>query len=115
MKKKLFSEIPFIRGERLTIKAVKEEDADSLQEMIDNPNVYKYEPSFLFEKRYDDQDNKKPQKPLNFRGFSTSMRLDLNQRPLRPEESLLSVSRHYAHFLCVIWCQLGCLIVQKRQ
>ena len=102
MKKKLFSEIPFIRGERLTIKAVKEEDADSLQEMIDNPNVYKYEPSFLFEKRYDDQDNKKPQKPLNFRGFSTSMRLDLNQRPLRPEESLLSVSRHYAHFPCVI-------------
>ena len=73
MKKKLFSEIPFIRGERLTIKAVKEEDADSLQEMIDNPNVYKYEPSFLFEKRYDDVhyviDNKKPQKPLNFPRF----------------------------------------------
>ena len=32
---------------------------------------------------------KKPQKPLNFRGFSTSMRLDLNQRPLRPERSAL--------------------------
>ena len=80
---------------------MKEEDADSLQEMIDNPNVYKYEPSFLFEKRYDDVhyviDNKKPQKPLNFRGFSTSMRLDLNQRPLRPEPLPLK-------YTCVLQC-----------
>lgn len=54
MKKKLFSEVPFIRSGRLTIKAVTQEDAELLQEMIDNPNVYRYEPTYLYEKQYED-------------------------------------------------------------
>ncbi|MBO4359551.1 MAG: GNAT family N-acetyltransferase [Eubacteriaceae bacterium] len=54
MKKKLFSEIPYIQGGTLTLKALAREDAEGLRELVDNPEVYRYLPTFLFEKRYDD-------------------------------------------------------------
>ena len=54
--KKLFSEIPYLTGARLCLRAVGPEDADSLSEMVNNPNVYRYLPTFLFEKKYEDAD-----------------------------------------------------------
>ena len=50
MRRKLFSEIPFLKGERLTIRALTSDDAASLQELVDNTIVYRYLPTFLFEK-----------------------------------------------------------------
>ena len=50
MRRKLFSEIPFLKGERLTIKALTTDDAASLRELMDNTIVYRYLPTFLFEK-----------------------------------------------------------------
>ena len=52
--KKLFEEIPYIQGERLTIRKVTEEDAEGLQELVDSPAVYRWLPTFLFEKKYSD-------------------------------------------------------------
>ena len=52
--KKLFSEIPFITGERLILRQIEDKDADSLLKLVQNPRVYRYLPTFLFEKKYDD-------------------------------------------------------------
>ena len=54
MKKKLFTEIPYIEGPRLIIKQVEEKDAEALAEMTQNPKVYRLLPTFLFEKKYAD-------------------------------------------------------------
>ena len=50
----LFDEIPRIVGERIVIERVCESDASALQELMDNPRVYRYLPTFLFEKQRDD-------------------------------------------------------------
>ncbi|MCR4671764.1 MAG: GNAT family N-acetyltransferase [Lachnospiraceae bacterium] len=52
--KKLFSEVPFLNGERLTLKRIEKTDADSLLELTGDPMVYRYLPTFLFEKKYPD-------------------------------------------------------------
>lgn len=52
--KKLFEEIPFIPGERIVLDRVVQTDADALQELVSNPRVYRYLPTFLFEKQRDD-------------------------------------------------------------
>ena len=52
--KKLFSEIPYIESERLILRKIGEEDADGLSELMHSPSVYRYLPTFLFEKKYDD-------------------------------------------------------------
>ena len=49
--KKLFSEIPFIQDKCLVLKRIEEKDADFLRELTANPNVYKYLPTYLFEKK----------------------------------------------------------------
>ncbi len=54
MRKKLFSEIPYIKSERIVLRALGPEDADSLRELTGSEEVYRYLPTFLFEKRYDD-------------------------------------------------------------
>ncbi len=54
MRKKLFSEIPYLRGRRLVLHGLSREDADSLRELIDSPSIYRYLPTFLFEKQYED-------------------------------------------------------------
>lgn len=51
---RLLSEIPYIEGDRLILKEVKDGDSDSLLELVRNPKVYKYLPSGLFERKYDD-------------------------------------------------------------
>ena len=52
--KKLFSEIPYIESERLILRKIGEEDAEGLSELTHSPNVYRYLPTFLFEKKYED-------------------------------------------------------------
>ncbi len=52
--KKLFSEIPCLQGTRLILKQVEDEDAEKLPELVTNPNVYRFLPTFLFEKKYSD-------------------------------------------------------------
>ena len=54
MKKKLFSEIPDLRGKRLRLGRLTLEHADALQELVNSPAVYRYLPTFLFEKQYPD-------------------------------------------------------------
>ena len=53
-KLKLFDEIPYIRGERIELKRLVPSDALKLKELTDNENVYRYLPTFLFEKQFDD-------------------------------------------------------------
>ena len=52
--KKLFSEIPFLKSERLILRRIEDKDADALTEFVRDTNVYRYLPTFLFEKKYDD-------------------------------------------------------------
>lgn len=54
MRKKLFSEIPYLRGGRLVLRGLRMEDAECLGELIESPSVYRYLPTFLFEKQYED-------------------------------------------------------------
>ena len=54
MKKKLFSEIPDLQGRRLRLGRLTPEHADGLQELVNSENVYRYLPTFLFEKQYPD-------------------------------------------------------------
>ncbi len=52
--KKLFSEIPYIEGDRLVIRRITADDAPALRELVGNEAVYRYLPTFLFEKKYED-------------------------------------------------------------
>ena len=52
--KKLFSEIPRLKSERLILRQIEDRDADSLLKLVRNPRVYRYLPTFLFEKKYED-------------------------------------------------------------
>ena len=54
MKKKLFSEIPVLKGERINLRALTQEDAEGLRELTESPEVYRYLPTFLYEKKYED-------------------------------------------------------------
>ena len=52
--KKLFDEVPRIEGGRLVLERIVYSDADALQELVDNESVYRYLPTFLFEKQRED-------------------------------------------------------------
>lgn len=54
VKKKLFSEIPTIKSGRLVLKSLTMADMSGLQELVDSPRVYRYLPTFLFERKYPD-------------------------------------------------------------
>ncbi len=54
MKKKLFSEIPYLRRGRVELKKLDASHAAGLEEMRKNPRVYRYLPTFLFEQKYED-------------------------------------------------------------
>lgn len=56
MIKKLFSEIPCLKGERITLRALTEDDADSLRELTESAEVYRYLPTFLYELKYEDKE-----------------------------------------------------------
>jgi Acetyltransferases, including N-acetylases of ribosomal proteins len=52
--KQLFSEIPYIKSERLILRKIEDADAEALSELAHSPNVYRYLPAFLFEQKYED-------------------------------------------------------------
>ena len=52
--KKLFDEIPTLENDRLRLRKIGETDIAALRELTDNPAVYRYLPTFLFEKQYPD-------------------------------------------------------------
>ncbi len=54
MRKKLFSEIPEIHGKRLLMKRLTMEHTDALRELVCSEKVYRYLPTFLFERKYAD-------------------------------------------------------------
>ena len=51
---KLFEEYPYIEGERLIAHKMTQADAPALQIIADNPRIYRYEPTFLYEQKYAD-------------------------------------------------------------
>ena len=48
--------IPFIQEGRITIRALTHDDAQPLQEFMEQEKEFKYLPTFLFEMQYDDAD-----------------------------------------------------------
>ena len=52
--KKLFSDIPCIRGENIELRRLTAGDAPGLRELTESEDVYRFLPTFLFEKKYDD-------------------------------------------------------------
>ena len=55
MMNKLFSALPCLKGERVTLRPLMENDADALRELTEDGEVYRYLPTFLFEKKYEDK------------------------------------------------------------
>lgn len=53
-RKKLFSEVPSIEAERIVLDRVVDADAEALLDLIENPLVQRYEPTYLYEKQRDD-------------------------------------------------------------
>lgn len=51
--RKPFSQVPCLRGPRITLRGLELRDAASLQELAGSPRVYRYLPTFLFEQKYD--------------------------------------------------------------
>ena len=49
---RLFDRIPTLKGKNVILKKISEEDAAGLHELTENENVYRYLPTFLFEKKY---------------------------------------------------------------
>jgi ribosomal-protein-alanine N-acetyltransferase len=52
--KQLLSDIQCIKGKRVELKRISPEDAPGMRELVDSETVYKYLPTFLYEKQYDD-------------------------------------------------------------
>ena len=51
---RLFDEIPRLEGKSIVLDKVMQSDAPGLQELVDSKTVYRYLPTFLFEKQHDD-------------------------------------------------------------
>lgn len=54
MTKKLFDDIPRIEGERVVLRQLTDEDVPALEELVRSDRVYRYLPTYLFERQYDD-------------------------------------------------------------
>lgn len=52
--KKLFQSFPYIENSRIIMKKMTEDDADSLLKITQSENVYRYLPTFLIERQYED-------------------------------------------------------------
>ena len=52
--KKLFDEIPYLDNGRIILKKLEDTDAEALLELIRSKPVYRYLPTFLFERQYAD-------------------------------------------------------------
>ena len=49
----LFTDIPCMENERIVLKQITRDDATQLERLISSKKVYEYEPTFLFEKKYE--------------------------------------------------------------
>jgi len=54
MLENLFQEVPQLKGGNLLLRQLTAEDAEDLGKLAGNDRVYRLEPSFLFERQYDD-------------------------------------------------------------
>jgi RimJ/RimL family protein N-acetyltransferase len=52
---KLFKEYPVLEDERIIMHRMTMADAKALEQMCANPNVYRYEPTFLYEQKYENK------------------------------------------------------------
>ncbi len=52
--KELFTDIPVLQSGRLTLRQVTDGDAEGIEELASDPDVLRYLPAFLFERKYDD-------------------------------------------------------------
>lgn len=52
--KKLFSEIPYLKSDRIVLRKLVQSDCAALKKLVNSPDVYRYLPTFLFEKKYED-------------------------------------------------------------
>ena len=52
--KKLYTDIPYLEGDQVILRTMTPADAPGLREMVQNDHVYRYLPTFLFEKQYPD-------------------------------------------------------------
>ena len=52
--KTLFNEIPYIEGKSTVLKQITRKDADALYAFVHNEKIYRYLPTFLFERKYED-------------------------------------------------------------
>lgn len=52
--KDLFSRIDNIQGQTLVLKRITFDDAEGLRDLVSSEEVYRYVPTFLFEKKYSD-------------------------------------------------------------
>ena len=50
-RRKLLSEVPYIKKGRIELRALGLQDEESLSELVRSPRVYRYLPTFLFEKQ----------------------------------------------------------------
>ncbi|MCR5060514.1 MAG: hypothetical protein K6A80_05705 [Saccharofermentans sp.] len=50
----LFSRIDHIQGQTLELKRITFDDAEGLRDLVASEIIYRYEPTFLFEKKYSD-------------------------------------------------------------
>ncbi len=73
--KNLFSDIPELRGERVLLRKLTDDDADGLAALKSSPSVYRYLPTFLFEQKYDDPHTVIPR--LYHEGLEQSLILDV--------------------------------------
>ncbi|MBQ9384716.1 MAG: GNAT family N-acetyltransferase [Ruminiclostridium sp.] len=51
---RLFDEIPYLENDTVILKQITDKDAGDMKKMVVNDAVYKYLPTFLFERQYDD-------------------------------------------------------------
>ena len=54
LKKKLFSEVPYLEKDGMVIRRITQNDAEGLERLRNDSRVYQYLPTFLFEKKYED-------------------------------------------------------------
>ena len=52
--KSLLPEVPYLQSDRITLRSLSLSDADGLQELVNSPSVYRYLPTWLYEKKYPD-------------------------------------------------------------
>lgn len=50
----MLSEIPYLHNERITLRKIVLSDEDGLRKLVNSPEVYRYLPTFLYEKKYPD-------------------------------------------------------------